>query len=458
MLTVNSGLTENSPASTKQCILSNGLFNTNQKTPSVVFYRREIVVKNRIEVLEESDLDTYVTIMAGAYPGLNIVSDEDRRRLRQRLATTYDDPSVTIYGLFRDGHLRAGMLIYEFMMNVRGTFVQSGGLGSLAVDLLHRKQKLGMEMVRFYLRRVRDEGATIALLYPFRADFYSQMGFGYGTKMNQYEFRPAGIRPRTSWEHIERLTEGDAGKVLACYDRYAAATHGMILGSQGRVEQMLNNPSLTTVGFISGSSVLGYLTYGFEKRDHFLQNDLNVKQMVYESPEALNELLSFLHSLSDQFERIVINTQDDAFHHLLSDPGNRSGNLLPSVFHESNTQGLGLMYRVIDLPGLFSRSQTMRFGDKTCRLKISLRDSFMPQNIGSVIVHFEEGLASIVEGGQFDYEIRLDVADFSSMFMGVISFNQLAAYGLVEPNDAKHAGCINHLFSTEIRPICMTTF
>ena len=415
-------------------------------------------MNNRIEPLAESDLDKYVTIMAGAYPGLNIESDEDRLRFRRRLTKTYDDPSVTIYGLYRDGDLMAGMLLYRFKMNVRGAFVQSGGLGSLAVDLLHRKQKLGKEMVSFFLRQVCDDGAPIALLYPFRPDFYRRMGFGYGTKMNQYVLRPAGIRPRTSWEHVRRLTDDDAGKVLACYDRYAAATHGMILGSRGRVEQMLNNPALCTVGFTRGSSVSGYLTYGFEKRDHFLQNDLNVRQMVYESPEALSELLSFLHSLDDQVERIVINTQDESFHHLLSDPGNRSGNLLPSVFHESNTQGLGLMYRVTGLPALFSRPNKVRFGRETCRLKITLKDSFMAENEDSVIVQFEEGLASLDANGKFEAEIRLDVADFSSMFMGVIDFKRLRAYGLVEGSHAKHADRINRLFSTESRPVCMTTF
>jgi predicted acetyltransferase len=378
--------------------------------------------------------------------------------MRQRLATTCEDPSVTIYGLFREGNLMAGMLIYEFMMNVRGTFVQSGGLGSLAVDLLHRKQKLGKEMVSFYLRRIRDHGASIALLYPFRHDFYKRMGFGYGTKMNQYVFRPEGIRRSGSWEHVEYLTVNDAGKVLDCYDRFAAATHGMILGSKGRVEQMLNNPSLSTVGFTKGSRVLGYLTYGFEKRGNFLQNDLSIKQMVYESPEVLNELLSFLRSLADQFARIVVNTQDDAFHHLLGDPGNRSGNLLPSVFHESNTQGLGLMYRVIDLPGVFSRYRNARFGSRTCRMKITVKDSFMAQNDDSVVVHFKEGLASVVEGGEFDAEIRLDIADFSSMFMGVIKFNQLAAYGLAQVEHAEYAVLVNRLFETENRPICMTTF
>ena len=118
-----------------------------------------------------------------------------------------------------------------------------------------------------------------------------------------------------------------------------------------------------------------------------------------------------------------------------------------------------MSYRLrIDLRGLFTRARNVRFGDETCTLKITLKDSFIKENNGSVVVHFEKGLASVKNGGWFDAQIQLDVADFSSMFMGVISFNRLNSYGLVEISETQYANRINRLFSTETRPICMTTF
>ena len=156
-------------------------------------------VTSRIRPLAESGIDAYVEIMAGAYPGLNIVTETDRQRMRDRLVSTFEDPSVTIYGLSHGDQLLAGMILYDFTMNVRGTLLPAGGLGSLAVDLLHRKQRLAKEMVDFYLRHYREKSVSLALLYPFRPDFYRRMGFGYGTKMNKYVFRPEALRsPKAS--------------------------------------------------------------------------------------------------------------------------------------------------------------------------------------------------------------------------------------------------------------------
>lgn len=413
----------------------------------------------RIDALRKADLDAYVNIMADAYPGLKIVSDDERSQLRKRLAQTYDDPSAAIFGLYQGGKLLAGMIQYEFNMNFRGEFVPVGGLGSLAVDLLHRKQKLAKEMVTFYLRYFRDRGICLSLLYPFRPDFYRRMGFGYGTKMNQYAFRTEGIRRQAARNRqVVFLGPMDAEKLLASYDRYAATTHGMISGSLKRAQQMLTNSSMRTVGYLDGTELTGSLTFDFEQGGHFLRNDLRVKQLIYEDSEALTGLLAFLRSLADQSKRIVLNTQDETFHHLLDDPANRSNNLLPSVFHESNTQGVGLMYRVLDLPGLFSMPGAPLFGREALTVKITLADSFLPENDGHVVVRFDGGRSSLTGPGQHDVEIRLDVSEFSSLIMGVITFRKLFAYGQAEISDARYVDLVSRLFATDTSPICMTTF
>ncbi len=86
--------------------------------------------------------------------------------------------------------------------------------------------------------------------------------------------------------------------------------------------------------------------------------------------QALSELLTFVRSQADQFDRIVYETQDDQFHFLLADPRNGSGNLLMGLWHEVNTQGTGIMYRVVDVPTLFAELADHDFGAQTCRLRL----------------------------------------------------------------------------------------
>jgi predicted acetyltransferase len=416
-------------------------------------------VINRIEPLTQSDLEAYVEIMAGAYPGLKIDSADDKQRMHNRLLHTYEDPPTTIYGMRQQGKLIAGMILYDFTMNVRGEMIAAAGLGSLAVDMLYRKRKAAKEMVSFFLEHYRQKGVSLALLYPFRTDFYRRMGFGYGTKMNQYLFRPRALRVLKDVRgHIEYLNENDLNRVLACYDRFVTNTHGMILGYRRSVKRMLSNPAMHTVGYLDGGQLLGYLSFDFDRRGHFLKNDLRIKQLLYDSPDVLQELLAFLQSLSDQFEWMMINTQDASFHHLLDDPRNRNNDLIPSVYHESNRQGIGLMYRVIDLSLLMASAANCDFGPQAITLKLSLSDSFRPGNSNSLVVSFKDGRVWLPDVENHDAAIRMDVSDFSAMFMGAITLEQLVAYGLAKVSKPHLVKDISALFASVPQPICMTAF
>ena len=102
-------------------------------------------------------------------------------------------------------------------------------------------------------------------------------------------------------------------------------------------------------------------------------------------------MLTFLHTQADQIRHVIVNTQDEYFHYLLLDPRNNSQRLIPDVYHESNTQGVGLMYRVIDVPGMFDLLHERNFGGQTCTLELNIVDSFLPENAGSTLLRFEEG-------------------------------------------------------------------
>jgi len=201
------------------------------------------------------------------------------------------------------------------------------------------------------------------------------------------------------------------------------------------------------------------LIFKFQKgrQENFLNNDILVRELVYDSADDLHELLRFLHLQADQIDRIVFYTQDDYFHFIFHDPRNDSGNLLPQVYHESNTQGVGIMYRIIDAPRLFTVLEDHNFGNVTCRLKISLADSFFPENAGSYVLDFQNGRASVVDEDHGEVEIALDIAEFSSLVVGAVNFNTLYEYGLASLSDNVYVAVIDRLFAAP-KPICLTEF
>jgi len=98
------------------------------------------------------------------------------------------------------------------------------------------------------------------------------------------------------------------------------------------------------------------------------------------------------------------------------------------------------------------------FGNQTVNLQITINDSFLPENNGTLVIHFKAGKGIVVEDDKYDVEIIINVDHFSSLIMGAISFKKLYEYGLVKISNADYLGTLNKLFVTETPPMTMESF
>ena len=414
---------------------------------------------SEIRALTPDEFEPLARIFAEAYPGFKITTEEERKRFAERARKLHEeDPTAQFHGLFRYGKLLGIMCFYDFSMNFHQARVLTGGVGQLAVALLHKKEHVAKEMMGYFLRHYRRQGAPLAALYPFRPDFYRKMGFGYGTKMNQYRIKPAAFPNGPYKARVRTLTEEDRDALVACYNRFAGQTHGMMEKTEREIRRLFAAPRHRIVGCEMDGEIKAYMVFTFEEGESFILNDIQVQELVYENAEALSELSTFLHSQADQIRHVILNTQDEYFHYLLLDPRNDSGRLIPDVYHETNAQGVGLMYRVIDVPRIFDLLRERDFGGQTCTLKLTMVDSFLPETDGSTMLRFENGRVQRIDGGVYDVEIRLDVAEFSSLLVGCIDFFSLVRYGLADISDPAYLEVVNHIFAVERKPICTTSF
>lgn len=173
----------------------------------------------------------------------------------------------------------------------------------------------------------------------------------------------------------------------------------------------------------------------------------------------LNSLCRFIHSQADQFEWVLVNTQDEVLQFLFNDPGSSSHLRLFADTHEQvSTTAVGVMYRVINLPGLFENLGEYNFNQQNLKLKITISDTLCPENSGSIVACFVNGKVNLVNKNTYDVEIELDVADFSSMFMGAVTFSALEQLGRVKISNVQYLDTVNRIFLTNQKPMCMTYF
>jgi predicted acetyltransferase len=411
-----------------------------------------------VKPIPDSDIEQYVTISANAYPGFRIDSEEDRSQDAERLRSLSDDPTRCLYGLYRQDQLMGGMIFLDFDMTFMSERLPAGGVGRVAVDLMHKKEKVARDMMKAFIDHYRERAHPLLLLYPFRPDFYYKMGFGYGSKISSYRFRPASLPVGGDKGKVRFLDVNDKTQLFSCYNRHADKTHGMIRRNGNELDHYFKQQTILVAGFFDDENLLGYMVLKFELGATFLENTLQIVEAVYENREELLGLLAFLQSQLDQVAWITYATYDESFHYLLKDPRNESGRIIPHVYHESNTQGVGLMYRVIDVPGIFSYLAGHEFGRETLRLRLKIVDNFVPENDGSFYLTFEHGKLVGTEPGEEQVGIELAIQDFSSMIVGSVRFRDLFDFGLAQISDQNYLDIVDSLFKLESKPVCLTRF
>jgi predicted acetyltransferase len=417
---------------------------------------------SEIRVITKDEYPEMMRIIGEAYPSEDIQTRAARKEAIRRFEQIIGAGNWTPYAVYRDGMMVGVFRNFDFEMNVRGNMLKAGGLGMVAVHLAHKKAHVAKEIVESFLNNYGARGYAMTTLWPFRVDFYHRMGFGLGYKRSQYRVRPVDLPLGKTREHIRFLTEEDIPAINECYNRYVEQHNGMIKHEEVRWRHRLEYAEkLRFVGYETDGRLEGYLIYRFQPQknpSNFMLSDMNVPEFVYHTPAALSEMLSFLHTQLDQIDRVTLEISEDEFYFLLANPVTDTVTRMAPTHHDSHIAAVGIMYRVMDVARLFEQLTVPSFGTDRLTVKITLSDTFYPSNHGSTVVKFADGLGRVVDGAEFDVEIELDVAEFSSMIMGAIGFGKLHTYGLARISDETYLERLDRLFVYRQKPTCITGF
>lgn len=416
---------------------------------------------NVSKIVNDTEIMDYVEIVTKAYPGMMNNSPESKTKLYDSLLKRLrEDDSIEFHGLFRENKLVGAMRLHSYQMNLFSKLIDVGGIGLVAVDLLHKKEKIAKELVLNFINEFKKKNVNMVLLYPFRPDFYKKMGFGYGSKMHQYSISPSSFQNGSTKEHLRYLSIEDKEELYNCYTRYAMSNHGMFLKTEFELETMFKNPDVHLVGYFEEGVMKGYVTFSFKKLSdtNFVYNDLVIKELIFEKKEALNEIATFLHTQTDQIHRIIWNTQEENIHFMIQDPRNGTNNLIPPVYHESHLSGVGLMYRIINIKGIIKDLEFHNFNHSNGKFKLKLIDTFLVENNVELVIHVENGRMNVVQEGHYDVELSIDVSDFSSMVMGAVTLKELYYYSKLELSDEAYLNELNTIFLVSEKPKCISIF
>ena len=413
----------------------------------------------KFQPLTEATLQTTAQIQIDAYPGF--AQGMTLENYAERISESNKRPDVDYYCVYNGDKVVGCFNIWDFNMNMRSSMIKAGGIGSIAVDLCHKKEKVCKEAMTFFIDYLRKNGANMALLYPFNSAFYHKMGFGFGTLLHQLRIKPDDLPGGPSKAHITRLTQDDADRLAHFYNSRVGQTHGLIKKSPQEFATRIKLPANKTFGYTAPSGdIRGYVQFQHRKGsdESVLVNDMYITELLFDSPEVFAELMAFIKSQSDQVRYVIINTQDEGLINTIPDPRNHMDRMLFSVYQEVCRTGLGIMYRICDVAGFIKDISNTRFGDLNMKLQLNVTDSFVPDNNRPFLLEFKDGQCRLAPNTIPDAELNIGIADLSSLVLGCVNLKPLVKYGKVTLSDSAYLDALSRAFSVDEKPICLTHF
>lgn len=113
---------------------------------------------------------------------------------------------------------------------------------------------------------------------------------------------------------------------------------------------------------------------------------------------------------------------------------------------------------MLDVTGILGTLADRDWNGQSLRLKLTITDSFLPENEGDYLLCFEDGRLHLEDDGPHDVGVELDVAEFSSLLMGTVNFTSLYRYGLTRISNEGYVKIVERALAVENKPICMTQF
>ena len=409
-----------------------------------------------IKQLTKNQVHDVLVIASKAYPMLEMTSEKKIADFEKRILEGFDSSNREWYGLFEDGKLLGSMVLYDFKINYFGADIKGCGIGFVAVDFLHKKQKICKEMLQYYLQLSKKRKYPLAMLYSFRPDFYKKMGFGYGTFCHNYVTHPQRLPRAEKHYQFRYLGLDDKNKVNEFYGSLYKKHHGMVEKSKTEIEAYLKTPGYHIAGYEENDKLLALLTFTLHDVKGTNETSRMKLEMLYTNSTGLKASLNFLHSQSDQVTEIAFSTPFKNFFFNMTDIRHMDKRVLREPgFHHTHDTGMGIMYRSLD-PVKLIMNRPVELDNM--KIRFILTDSFMTDSKQDFIINWKQNKAIRSKGKRYDLEIKMDVSDFTSWIMNAIDLSTLFDYGLVELSDDSMLNKINRAFYYQQQPICLQRF
>ena len=402
-----------------------------------------------VRIIQESELDGFITVMEHAF---GFEAKEERRR---EFAEEFE--LDRLFGGFDGDRIVGTGGAYSFDLTVPGGSVKCGGTTVIAVMPTHRRRGLLTAMMRFHLDEVASRGEPVAALWASETPIYGRFGYGVAS----YFHRLKASRNRVSFPRsplgggsVRLIDRAEAEQVLpALYDQIRLTRPGFVTRPATRWEHTFFNdppewrdggtPKRTAL-YEENGEALGYVMYRqHEKWDDGLPaNRLSVAPMHALTASAEEGLWRYLAGID------LVGTIDS----WNADPNCLLPHLVGDSRRVERVVSDGMWVRILDVPGALTARRYPVAG----RLVLEVADPFRGSASGTFVLEGGPDEAHC-EPSDAPPDLRLDVRELGSLYLGGVTATELHRAGLIEGDEAA-VRLADLMFGWHLHPWCPEVF
>ena len=359
-----------------------------------------------------------------------------------------------MHAAFEGDRAVGGAGAFSFDMSVPGgATVPTAGVTVVGVLPTHRRRGVLTSLMQAQLADCRERGEVAAYLWASEGTIYGRFGYGLASRVGEMRLardRTAFARAFDARGTVRLLDLDEAARTFpALYDELRAQRPGMF--SRGKEwwekRKLFDDPARRQGGPLNRAlleldgSPAGYALYRVKQdwQYGYSKGVVTIVEVVTPTPQATRELWRWLLDFDWTSEFVAdLLPLDHPLFLLLAEPRRMQFTLNDGVW-----------VRLVDVPSaLAARS----YADAE-PVVLELVDELLPENAGRWQVS-----SAGVERTKSDPDLRLDVAQLGSVYLGGVGFGGLARALLVEELGPDAAARADELFHTGCEPWCAEIF
>lgn len=326
------------------------------------------------------------------------------------------DGSAEFWGAFNDdGVMTSHMInnIYHILFD--GHIVLCGGVGNVSSLPEYRRQGGIRSIFTEKFADMRKRGFVFSALYPFSHEYYRKFGYELCYCPMRQTVRTADLAGYDCPYEVRMHKAGECVQPFKdVYQRFILGKNMAIVRSDRQWEWIAGDPYKDKVYRYLLSDETGAHAYVvFKPEGEGDGRKAAIRDLAYDSREALHGLLGFLYRLSAQYPLISGVFPDEVdFRTLVTEP-----------YHVAQTVDFHGMFRVVDV----ERALTLMRHPQGCgRYVLKIADAFLPENNGTYAVEYENGAAVLVQRTEEVPDLEADVTTLAQLMMGYAGLKTLA--------------------------------